>query len=169
MGMDIKVGINIYRKYPARAHGRLTFQPLFSGSGCLQGQVGTYYVPLLQLYGCGQLAHVIVRSVQATPNEIIVSRPPPAPLSTDVMETLGGLAEDSISILRSLGKPIAKRVGCSEALICIKQLFHKTAIALWRGNTTLWLHSQPTLPPSVDGLVQFLHVHCMPYKFNLFT
>ena len=69
-----------------------------------------------------------------------------------VMETLGGMAEDSISILRSLGKAIAQRVGC-DASICTKQLFRRTAISLWCGNATLWLHHLPTLPPSVDGVV----------------
>ena len=74
-----------------------------------------------------------------------------------VMETLGGLAEDSIFILRSLGKAIAQRVGSldtsTETSVCTKQLFHRTAIALWRGNATQWLHRQPTLPPSTDGFV----------------
>ena len=74
-----------------------------------------------------------------------------------VMETLGGLAEDSISILHSLGKAISQRVGyhdfTADTSVCTKQLFHRTAIALWRGNATLWLHRQPTLPPSIDGCV----------------
>ena len=62
-----------------------------------------------------------------------------------VMETLGGLAEDSIATLRSLGKAIAQRVG-SDTSVTTKQLFHRSAIALWRGNATLWLHRQPILP-----------------------
>ena len=33
------------------------------------------------------------------------------------------------------------------------QLFHRVAIALWWGNACLWLHRQPTLSPTVDGLV----------------
>ena len=74
-----------------------------------------------------------------------------------VVETLGGLAEDSISILHSLGKAISQRVGyqdfSADTSVCTKQLFHRTAIALWRGNATLWLHRQPTLPPSIDGFV----------------
>ena len=74
-----------------------------------------------------------------------------------VMETLGGLAEDSIFILRSLGKAIAQRVGSldtsTDTSVCTKQLFHRTAIALWRGNAIQWLHRQPTLPPSTDGFV----------------
>ena len=74
-----------------------------------------------------------------------------------VMTTLGGLAEDSIFILRSLGKAIAKRVGSldmsTDTSVCTKQLFHRTAIALRRGNAIQWFHRQPTLPPSTDGFV----------------
>ena len=74
-----------------------------------------------------------------------------------VMETLGGLAEDSIFILRSLGKAIAQRVGSldtsTDTSVCTKQLFHRTAIALCRGNAIQWLHRQPILPPSTDGFV----------------
>ena len=70
-----------------------------------------------------------------------------------VAETLGGLAEDTISTIRSLGEAIAQRVNPQDSSTCIKQLFHRVAIALWRGNACLWLHRQPTLPPSVDGVV----------------
>ena len=45
------------------------------------------------------------------------------------------------------------RTGPQDASVCSKQLFHRAAIALWRGNAGLWLHCQPSLPPSVDGLV----------------
>ena len=61
-----------------------------------------------------------------------------------VFETLGGLAEDSISTLHSLGRSIALRTGPQDAS---KQLFHRAATALWRGNAGLWLHRQPSLPP----------------------
>ena len=64
-----------------------------------------------------------------------------------VFETLGGLTEDSISTLRSLGRSIALRTGPQDASTCSKQLFHRAAIALWQGNAGLWLHRQPSLPP----------------------
>ena len=70
-----------------------------------------------------------------------------------VFETLGGVSEDSISTLRSLGRSISLRTGPQDASTCSKQLFHRAAIALWRGNAGLWLHHQPSLHPSVDGLV----------------
>ena len=72
-----------------------------------------------------------------------------------VAETLGGLAEDTISTIRSLREAIAQRVNPQDSSTCVKQLFHRVAIALWRGNACLWLHRQPTLPPSVDGVVYF--------------
>ena len=64
-----------------------------------------------------------------------------------VAEVLGGLAEDLISTIRSLGEAIALRVRPQDSTTCIKQLFHRVAIALWRGNAYLWLHRQPTLSP----------------------
>ena len=70
-----------------------------------------------------------------------------------VAEALGGLAEDSISTIRSLGIAISQRVSPQDSTTCTKQLFHRVAIALWRGNACLWLHRQPTLSPTVDGLV----------------
>ena len=71
-----------------------------------------------------------------------------------VAETLGGLAEDAISVLRSLGKALTQRVGYQDdSSVCTKQLFHRTAIALWRGNASLWLHRLPPLHPSIDGFV----------------
>ena len=56
------------------------------------------------------------------------------PIATEV---LGGLAEDT---------------HLHHTHICTKQLFHHVAISLWRGNASLWLHCQPILHPSVDGL-----------------
>ena len=70
-----------------------------------------------------------------------------------VAEALGGLAEDSVNIIRAFGKAIAQRVGPQDSSTCSKHLFHRVAIALWRGNATLWLHRQPSLPPTVDGLL----------------
>ena len=70
-----------------------------------------------------------------------------------VAETLGGLAEDTILTIRSIGEAIAQRIGPQVSASCTKHLFQRFAIALWRGNASLWLHRQPTLPPSVDGLV----------------
>ena len=70
-----------------------------------------------------------------------------------VVETLGGLAEDTILTIRSIGQAIGQRVGSLDPSISTRHLFHRLAIALWRGNASLWLHRFPTLPPSLDGLV----------------
>ena len=69
-----------------------------------------------------------------------------------VTEVLGGQAEDTISIIRAFGEAIGWRVGPQSSTTCTKQLFHRVAVSLWRGNASLWLHCQP-IPPSVDGLV----------------
>ena len=34
-----------------------------------------------------------------------------------------------------------------------RHLFGRLAIALWRGNATLWLRRAPSLPPSADGII----------------
>ena len=37
-------------------------------------------------------------------------------------------------------------------IVCVYCKSASLQVALWRGNATLWLHRQPTLPPLVDGL-----------------
>ena len=70
-----------------------------------------------------------------------------------VFETLGGLAEDSISTIHAIGEAVGQRMGTPVSTSTAKHLFGRTAVALWRGNAALWLHSyrQPTLPPEIDG------------------
>lgn len=70
-----------------------------------------------------------------------------------VAETLGGLCHDTIHLVRSIGMSIAQRSSCQDVSSSINQLFHRLAIALWRGNACLWLHRHPSLPPSVDGVI----------------
>ena len=70
-----------------------------------------------------------------------------------IAETLGGLSEDSIHTIRAIGRDIGLRLSSSNPLISSKHLFGRVAIALWRGNASLWLHRHPTLPPSLDGVV----------------
>ena len=70
-----------------------------------------------------------------------------------VAETLGGLSEDSINMVCSLGKSIAQCANPQDPLACTAQLFHRFAITLWRGNATLWLNRQPHFPRSVDGII----------------
>ena len=71
-----------------------------------------------------------------------------------VAETLGGLGEDSINTIRAIGEAINQRATHTHSTSSsVKHLFHRLAIALWRGNACLWLHRQQTLPPSVDGIM----------------
>ena len=70
-----------------------------------------------------------------------------------VAETLGGLSKDSIHTIRAIGRDIGLRLSSPNPSISSKHLFGRVAIALWRGNASLWLHRHPTLPPSLDGVV----------------
>ena len=69
-----------------------------------------------------------------------------------VAETLGGLAEDTIFTVRSLGRAIADRTGSMDPISTTRHIFQRFAIALWRGNACLWLHRHPTLPSYLDGV-----------------
>ena len=74
-----------------------------------------------------------------------------------VAETLGGLGEETINIIGAIigaiGNAIDRRVTMTHSTSSTKKhLFHRLAIALWRGNACQWLHRQQTLPPSADGI-----------------
>ena len=79
------------------------------------------------------------------------------PIMTEVFSVL---AEDTIPIIRASGEAIGWRVGPQSSTTCTKQLFHRVAVSLWRGNASLWLHRQPILPP--QWMVYF---NCM---YNIF-
>ena len=64
-----------------------------------------------------------------------------------VTETLGGLADDTIHTLRTLGKAIGQCFCSLDSSLATKRLFARFAIALWQG------HRQPILPPTSDGLI----------------
>ena len=73
-----------------------------------------------------------------------------------VIETLGGLAEDPI---HTSYEPSGKAIGPGNVPVLLtrpwlqaKHLFARFAIALFAGNTSMWLHHQPILPPALDGL-----------------
>ena len=70
-----------------------------------------------------------------------------------VAETFGGLGQDTIHLIRSLGELIAQRVSHLDSYDPTSHLFYRFAIALWRGNACLWVHRQPSLPPTVDGVI----------------
>ena len=66
------------------------------------------------------------------------------------MEALGGLSQDTITTVKTLGRAIEQRMGLPHAT---KHLFKSLAIALWHEYATVWLHRDPTLPPALDGFV----------------
>ncbi len=70
-----------------------------------------------------------------------------------VAQTLGGLAEDTIRTITNISRAIENRCGTSDSTPTTSHLFGRLAVALWRGNASLWLHRLPTIPPSLDGVV----------------
>ena len=75
----------------------------------------------------------------------------------------GGLAEDSIAVLHSVGQYIAQRVGigdCSaDTSVCIKQLFHCCGIAVWRGMPLCGFPSPFYRWACVNFIMCCSHVH----------
>ena len=67
-----------------------------------------------------------------------------------VTETLGGLSRDTIDTIRFLGQAIGRRTGATNPA---KHIFQSLAIALWRGNSTMWLHRDQTLPPLLECII----------------
>ena len=71
------------------------------------------------------------------------------PLAAD---TLGALSREAIDTVSSIGHIQGQRLGIPPAeSIC--HLFQRLAIALWRGNATLWIRRQPVRPAVLDGLI----------------
>ena len=67
-------------------------------------------------------------------------------------ETLGALSREAIDTVSSIGHIQGQRLGIPPAE-SIRHLFQRLAIALWRGNATLWILRQPVRPAVVDGLI----------------
>lgn len=61
-----------------------------------------------------------------------------------VSETLGGMAEDTISVVHAIGKAISLRTTRDTSSSVSSQLSHHLVILLWRGNARLWLNRYPT-------------------------
>ena len=67
-------------------------------------------------------------------------------------ETLGALSREAIDTVSSIGHIQGQRLGIPPAE-SIRHLFQRLAIALWRGNATLWIRRKPVRPAVVDGLI----------------
>ena len=70
-----------------------------------------------------------------------------------VAETLGGLAKDTITMIRSIGKALGQRSNPLDPQSCSKHLFGRFSLTLWRGNACSWMHRIPLTHPCSDGLV----------------
>ena len=68
------------------------------------------------------------------------------------VESLGGWSSKAIDTISSIGKLQGQRLGISPSETT-HHLFQHLAIALWKGNATLWIRRQPTRPSSVDGII----------------
>ena len=60
---------------------------------------------------------------------------------------------DAVATIRSIGRALGQRLNSTDPYDLTKHLFGRLAIALWRGNTGLWLHRHPSPPSTIDGQV----------------
>jgi len=81
-----------------------------------------------------------------------------------VAKSLGGLAEDTVEVVRTIGRGFARRSGSSTAST-ISHLFGRIAIALWHGNASSWLHHHPFSP---SLLIEFYDYDCAFFPFFSF-
>ena len=82
-----------------------------------------------------------------------------------VVEVLGGWSPEASSTIRRIGDALGQRTNPSCPSQTMKHLFGRLAIALWRGNATLWLRRAPALHPSADGC----YLVCLFSSFHLFA
>ena len=81
-----------------------------------------------------------------------------------VVEVLGGWSPEASSTIRRIGDALGRRTNPSCPSQTMKHLFGRLAIALWRGNATLWLRRAPALHPSADGVILF-HLFIILHPF----
>ena len=66
------------------------------------------------------------------------------------VESLGGWSSEAIDTISSIGKLQGQCLGISPSETT-RHLFQRLAIALWKGNATLWIRRQPSYPPLQCG------------------
>ena len=69
-----------------------------------------------------------------------------------VVGALGFWGKEALATIKSLGCLQALRLGL-DPNESTKHLFQKLSVALWRGNSHLWVTRFPIPPPQVDGIV----------------
>ena len=80
------------------------------------------------------------------------------------VEALGGWCPSAVSIIHSISRLLAQR---NPADTCC-HLFQHLSVALWWGNTAMWIACQPPIPPSVDVLIWGASLHHFHY-FHLYV
>ena len=69
-----------------------------------------------------------------------------------VVESLGGWSNEAADTITKIGRLQGQRLGVPPAE-SIRHLFQRCAIALWRGNASMWIRRLPAHPPVVDGIL----------------
>ena len=86
-----------------------------------------------------------------------------------VAETLGGLAEDTISTITSISRAIADRSSSPDPAATSRHLFGRLAITLWRGNAALCYTVQQPFPlPRRCNLI-FRLIVCIDFNFYCYV
>ena len=69
-----------------------------------------------------------------------------------VVESLGGWSNEAADTITKIGRLQGQRLGVPPAE-SIRHLFQRCAVALWRGNASMWIRRLPAHPPVVDGVL----------------
>ena len=69
-----------------------------------------------------------------------------------VVESLGGWSYEAIQTIKSISHLQGQRLGLPPP-DTTQHLFQHLAIALWKGNASLWVRRQPVRSAMIDGLV----------------
>ena len=68
------------------------------------------------------------------------------------VEALGFWGKEALTTIKSLGRLQASRLGL-DPKETTRHLFQKLSVALWRGNSHLWVTRFPIPPPQIDGII----------------
>ena len=69
-----------------------------------------------------------------------------------MVEALGGWGKKAIHTIKRIGRLQGQRLGVEPAE-STRHLFQRLAVALWKGNASLWTQRQPVRMTEVDRVV----------------
>ena len=69
-----------------------------------------------------------------------------------MVESLGGWSNEAADTITKIGRLQGQRLGVPPAE-SIRHLFQRCAVALWRGNASMWIRRLPAHPPVVDRVL----------------